>query len=149
MLTRTEILHLENLMTEQIDTVDRYYLGCLLFALYARCRWSDLASVESLEFDFMFRKGRITGFAEARTREHKTGGHEEKRAMYMPLVAPAVGLSKGSWAQEWQRSIHERTEHRLRCQALWRNLQGFRLERQVQLATPGKQRGIGTFGNFP
>ena len=25
----------------------------------------------------------------------------------MPLVAPAVGLSKGSWAQEWQRSMRE------------------------------------------
>jgi hypothetical protein len=106
-LTRTEILHLENLMTQQLEAVDHYYLGCILFALFARCRWSDLACVESLEFDFMFRKGRITGFAEARTRERKTGGHEERRALFMPLVAPAVGLSKGSWAQEWQRAMKE------------------------------------------
>mgnify|MGYP001827075038 FL=1 len=104
-LTRLEILHLETLMSEQIDIVDRYYLGCLLFALFARCRWSDLAAVDTLEFDLLFRQGRVTGFVEARTREHKTGGHEERRALYMPLVAPAVGLGKQSWAQDWQRSM--------------------------------------------
>jgi hypothetical protein len=105
-LSRLEILHLETLMLGPLDTVDKYYLGCILFALYARCRWSDMADIFSLDFDFMFRKNRITGFVEARTREHKTGGHEEKRALYMPFVAPAVGLSLKSWAQEWQRVMN-------------------------------------------
>ena len=102
-LSRLEVLHLEHLLLGELDTVDKYYLGCLLFALYARCRWSDMAAVESLEFDLMFRRSRVTGFVEARTREHKTGGREEKKSLYMPLVAPAVGLSLRSWAQEWQR----------------------------------------------
>ena len=46
-LSRLEVLHLETLMTGPLDVVDKYYLGCVLFALFARCRWSDLSDVFS------------------------------------------------------------------------------------------------------
>ena len=47
------------------------------------------------------------GFVEARTRVHKTGGTEEKKAMYMPFVAPILGIHKEPWALTW-RSVLEK-----------------------------------------
>ena len=33
------------------------------------------------------------GFVEVRSRVHKTGGTEEKKALFMPFIAPVAGVT--------------------------------------------------------
>ena len=103
-LTVAEVQRLEELVETAPTLLDRYFVGCLLFALYARC-WSDLRYVENLEFDILARSHDVYGFVESRTRIHKTGGHEERRAMAMPLVAPLVGISTSAWGCKWKEAM--------------------------------------------
>ena len=41
-LTLEELQTLENKVYDLPNVVDRYMVGCILYAVYARCRWSDL-----------------------------------------------------------------------------------------------------------
>ena len=60
---------------------------------------------DSLEFDYRVHETGIYGFIEARTRVHKTGTSEEKKAMQMPLVAPIQGLLSKPWSLVWKESL--------------------------------------------
>lgn len=42
-LTVEEVLKLEEIVVKGQNTIDRYFAGCLLFCLYSRARWSDIA----------------------------------------------------------------------------------------------------------
>ena len=91
-LSVEDVENLEQRVLETSSPLEGYYCGCLLFALFARCRWSDLVCLDSLEFDYRVHETGIYGFIEGRTRVHKTGASEERKAMQMPLVAPIQGL---------------------------------------------------------
>ena len=77
---------------------DKYLMGCALFVLYSRSRWSDIAQVEYLELDAVEVEGRPFGFIESSTRHQKTGTTALKKAMQMPLVSPVLGVSDVEWA---------------------------------------------------
>lgn len=51
--------------------LDRYFAGCMVFALYARARWSDMSNINTLDFDFVTKDGRRFGFVEARNSTHQ------------------------------------------------------------------------------
>ena len=104
-LTVEEVENLERRVLETSSPLECYYCGCLLFALFARCRWSDLACLDTLEFDYRVFETGIYGFIEGRTRVHKTGTSEEKKAMQMPLVAPIQGLLSKPWSLVWKESL--------------------------------------------
>ena len=104
-LSVEEVEYLETRVLETNSPLECYYCGCLLFALFARCRWSDLACLDSLEFDYRVHETGIYGFIEGRTRVHKTGTSEEKKAMQMPLVAPIQGLLSKPWSLVWKESL--------------------------------------------
>ena len=58
-----EVVHLEDtLNNETLDLFDRYAAGAFLFAVYARCRWSDLRSVNGCELDVDVSNDRLVGF---------------------------------------------------------------------------------------
>ena len=97
-LSVAEVEDLERRVLETKSPLECYYCGRFLFALFARCRWSDLACLDSLEFDFRVFETGIYGFIEGRTRVHKTGTSEEKKALQMPLVAPIQGLLSKPWS---------------------------------------------------
>ena len=87
-LTVTEVGLLETKLQTEGNLYDRYFLGCLLFALYARARWGDLASMHSLDFD-------IVEMAEG-------PASVERKAKYMPYVAPTQGVTDKPWALAWK-----------------------------------------------
>ena len=47
------------------------------------------------------------GFVEARTRIHKTSTTAERKAMYMPYVAPIQGVGDGYWGLDWKAVLEE------------------------------------------
>ena len=104
-LSVEEVEYLETRVLETSSPLECYYCGCLLFALFARCRWSDLSCLDSLEFDYRVHETGIYGFIEGRARIHKTGTSEEKKAMQMPLVAPIQGLLSKPWSLVWKESL--------------------------------------------
>eukprot|EP00435_Cladocopium_sp_Y103_P044133 s1348_g12.t1 len=58
-----EALHLEACLHDPVmNAVDRYASGAFLFALYGRCRWSDLRSVSSFELDIATEGEKVNGF---------------------------------------------------------------------------------------
>lgn len=98
-LTTDAVQYLENfLANNDEDPVDRYAAGCLLFAIFSRSRISDLRMVKSwfLDFDCLLSHG--LGYLECCTRSHKTARDVAASGLAMPLIAPALGLGKVSWA---------------------------------------------------
>eukprot|EP00438_Fugacium_kawagutii_P013640 Skav213113 [mRNA] locus=scaffold107:30039:32190:+ [translate_table: standard] len=63
------------LTVDELKRLDGYYVGCLLFALYSRARL------------------------------HKTSTTAERKAMYMPYVAPVFGVAEEAWGLGWQRAL--------------------------------------------
>eukprot|EP00435_Cladocopium_sp_Y103_P060835 s17_g22.t1 len=101
------VKRLEILCKTSPSVYDRYFIGCLLFACYSRARWSDLAHMQSFFYDTIEKEGTSYGYVEARTRVHKTSTSEERKAMYMPFVAPIQGLESFCWALEWKDALVE------------------------------------------
>ena len=46
-----EVAKLENLMLTQLDMIDKYMLGAVLFAIFSRSRWSDLLFIHRMWVD--------------------------------------------------------------------------------------------------
>eukprot|EP00438_Fugacium_kawagutii_P031214 Skav220809 [mRNA] locus=scaffold150:475959:477851:+ [translate_table: standard] len=106
-LTVDELKRLEWMVIKWDNPVDAYYVGCLLFALYSRARWSDMAHMQFFFFDVIETSQGPFGFIEAKTRLHKTSTTAERKAMYMPYVAPVFGVAEEAWGLGWQRALLE------------------------------------------
>ena len=99
-----EVLHLEEtLNNEDLDLYDRYAAGAFLFAVYARCRWSDLRSVHGCELDIDLSNDKLVGFISFNTFSHKTASQVAKHGLPMPLIAPIWGLNSPPWAMTWKK----------------------------------------------
>ena len=101
-LTVEEVEKLEEAVVKGQNPIDRYFAGCLLFCLYSRARWSDIANVDSIEWDVADVGKEKFGFVETRTRITKTSTTEEKKTMWMPFVAPINGLGPFPWGLAWK-----------------------------------------------
>ena len=100
-LTVEAVAKLEKLVAGRLlCTVDTYVLGGLLFALFSRSRWSDLKQIRSIWIDFDD-DDCVSGFVEARTREHKTSNTVRTKRRAMPLVAPFPGVTEAGWVAAW------------------------------------------------
>ena len=100
-LTVEAVAKLEKLVAGRLlCTVDTYVLGGLLFALFSRSRWSDLKQIRSIWIDFDD-DDCVSGFVEARTREHKTSNTVRTKRRAMPLVAPFPGVTEVGWVAAW------------------------------------------------
>ena len=84
-LTVVEIQNLEHQLENAKYALDRYYIGCLLFAVYSRSRWSDMANLDTFEFDII------------ETRTYKT--------LYMPFVAPIWGITATPWGVNFKLAL--------------------------------------------
>eukprot|EP00435_Cladocopium_sp_Y103_P033131 s4531_g8.t1 len=96
---------LETMVESAENILDKYFAGCMLFAIYSRARWSDLASMQSFFFDVIDTEFGPFGFVESRTRIYKTSNSAEKKALYLPFVAPIHGVSENPWALSWQKTL--------------------------------------------
>ena len=76
------------------------FCGMVLFCVYGRARWSDAQHSQSVLWD-EDTEGEIQ-FVECSTAVHKTCRALSMRHMFLPLTAPAHGVSRGNWAQRWK-----------------------------------------------
>ena len=88
-------------MQEPLDPIDKYMLGAVIFAILSRSRWSDLKFIDQIWIDKMEYKGELYGFVEACTKHHKTATTLTKKQLYMPLVAPVLGVTTVDWTKHW------------------------------------------------
>ena len=100
-LTVEAVAKLEKLVAgETLCDVDTYVLGGLVFCLYSRSRWSDLKMLLCIWVDFDS-DDQVSGFVEARTRDHKTNNTAKTKRRAMPLVAPFPGVTDANWVKAW------------------------------------------------
>ena len=84
------------LSNESLHVMDRAVVAYLLFALYGRCRNSDLLMIHSIEKDF----NEAGGFVIVRTSHHKTGRMAALKTRLMPIVIPARGVDGSIWVEK-------------------------------------------------
>lgn len=76
----------------------------MIFAILSRSRWSDLRYIHQIWIDKLEYKGELLGFVEACTQHHKTATSLTKKQLYMPLVAPVLGVTRVDWTKHWMRA---------------------------------------------
>eukprot|EP00435_Cladocopium_sp_Y103_P066092 s702_g28.t1 len=84
------------LVDENVHITDRAVVAYLLFALYGRCRNSDLLHIHALHQDFDD-KG---GFLIIETSNHKSGRLASLKTRLMPIVIPARGVDGSIWTAD-------------------------------------------------
>ena len=106
-LTATEVASLEKLMLKEMNHVDKYMLGAVLFCLYSRSRWSDVKHIHQLWIEEGSHEGELFGFIEGTTQHHKCATSVIKKRQFMPLVCPLLGITGCNWVEAWMSSWSE------------------------------------------
>ena len=78
---------------------DRAMCGMILFCTYGRSRWSDSQHAEGLIQD-RDDQG-LLHFLEIKASVHKTARALHLRHMFLPVAAPAVGVTDECWGEQW------------------------------------------------
>ena len=97
--TVVQLKRLHEVLREGPEMWDRAMAGMLLFCIYGRARWSDAQHAEELLPDFDG-QGQIVHL-EVRTAVHKTARAFHLRHMFLPLSAPATGVTNDAWGAQW------------------------------------------------
>ena len=79
-----------------LHLMDRTMVAYILFALYGRCRHSDLAMIKSFEADF----SDDGGYVVIHTCTYKTGRLASLKTRLMPIVLPARGVDGCIWVAD-------------------------------------------------
>ena len=99
-----EVASLEKLMMTDMNSVDEYMLGAVLFCLFSRSRWSDVKYIQQVWIEEDSHEGEIFGFVEGRTQHHKSATSLTKKRRFMPLVCPLLGVTGCNWVESWMAS---------------------------------------------
>eukprot|EP00435_Cladocopium_sp_Y103_P070167 s38_g34.t1 len=103
-LTVRQILRLHaTLVCEDAHITDRAVIAYILFALYGRCRNSDLLHIRSMHLDF----NDEGGFAIIETCNHKSGRLAALKTRLMPIIVPARGIDGSIWISAALSVFHE------------------------------------------
>ena len=78
---------------------DRAMCGMILFCTYGRSRWSDSQHAEGLLQD-RDAEGTLH-FLEVKSAVHKTARALHLRHMFLPVAAPALGVTSDCWGEQW------------------------------------------------
>eukprot|EP00435_Cladocopium_sp_Y103_P050486 s403_g15.t1 len=78
-----------------VHVVDRAVIAYILFALYGRCRNSDLQLIHSLHRDFDSEGGYVV----METCNHKSGRKAALKTKLMPIVVPVRGVDGSMWVE--------------------------------------------------
>ena len=96
-LTVSQVKGLHRALRDQSrHAVDRAVIAYILFALYGRCRNSDLLMIHSVKPDF----SESGGFVTIQTCNHKTGRTAMLKARLLPIVIPARGVDGSVWVAD-------------------------------------------------
>ena len=104
-----DVIRLENICTGEIprSSVDVVMAGFVLFMVYARARHSDAQHVSTLVFDLDSRGNLPSGFVDAEVKKTKTSYTVERKTKFLPMLAPARGLSGKCWASGWKAALEK------------------------------------------
>ena len=83
----------KSLRDSTLHLMDRAVIAYVLFALYGRCRNSDLLMIHSVESDF----DDAGGYVIIQTCNHKTGRLASLKSRLLPIVVPARGVDGLIW----------------------------------------------------
>lgn len=100
-LTVKELRVLHSVLEQDHDIWNQAFSGMVLFVTYSRSRWTDAQQASALLFDRDDSDN--IAFVEAATGVHKTVHALQHRHQFLPLVAPAIGVSEGNWASKWEK----------------------------------------------
>ena len=103
--TQEQVLVLHHVVSRGVDVRDRCKAGYDLFCIYASCRHDDAMAPEKAVADID--EGGF-GFLELYTCKHKVANTDERRSVFLPLVAITPGIYRdSSWALDWIRARSE------------------------------------------
>ena len=103
-LKALEVAALEKMMLTEMNPVDKYMLGAVLFCLFSRSRWSDVKHIQQFWIEESSHEGEIFGFIEGWTQHHKSASSLAKKRRFMPLVCPLLGITGSNWIEAWMHS---------------------------------------------
>ena len=86
-------------LRESEEIWNRVMAGMILFCVYARARWSDAQHAEAMLEDRD--SDGIIQFLEAKTAVHKTARAYHLRHQFLPMAAPAYGVTDDNWGFQW------------------------------------------------
>ena len=98
-LTADQVRWLQTFAQSDEPQYERYLAASFLFMIYARARHSDLRRSQDLSVD-RDENGRPV-YIECGVLNPKQSKASRRRNMFLPLVAPAVGICQEPWATEW------------------------------------------------
>jgi hypothetical protein len=101
-LTADELRVLEHLTINAEDVRDKVASGFFTSQFHTRGRFSDLQFSKHVIPDFQADGG---GFLEFKALDVKTSTSMQAKCTFMPLTAPAVGVSRTSWAESWFQTL--------------------------------------------
>ena len=83
------------------DLRDRYGVGVILFAIFARARFGDLRRLQGVlkEISDLDLKKTEVGYLEARSTSHKMRSVGNRIGLPLPMIAPIKGFSKHVWGK--------------------------------------------------
>ena len=101
--TVSELKFLEDMLFGKYNRswADRHFVGCILFMVYARARFSDMMNVCELVIEAFELDGKRDGFAEAKVTRSKTSYNMDRRVRLLPMSATIRGVTDRLWADQW------------------------------------------------
>ena len=94
----SEVGKLRHILEHDTDEGDKLFCGTVLFMVYVRVRRSDVQHATQILFD---RAEGDIHFAEVLTGHHKIMRALQHRHPFLPLIAPATGVTEWNWATLW------------------------------------------------
>ena len=99
--TVEQLRRLHTILREGDELWDQAMCGMILFCTYCRSRWSDAQHAEELILD-KDEHGALH-FLEIKSSVHKTARSFHLRHMFLPVAAPATGVTNDCWGEQWMR----------------------------------------------
>ena len=75
------------------DVFDTASAGFILLGIYGRCRHSDLCNIDHIVQDF----DESDGYIELFTRVHKSARGAVRKALFLPILIPVLGVTGTNW----------------------------------------------------
>eukprot|EP00439_Symbiodinium_sp_Y106_P043329 s8139_g5.t1 len=103
----SEVLKLEVFLSDYSNSaIDRFGVGCLLFAIFSIARLGDLKAIDSFELDY--EEGHEAyGYIETTSFSHKSRMSSNSQGYQMKLVAPVRGIGPGTWGVDFVNAASE------------------------------------------
>ena len=97
-----QLQRLHEVLRDGPELWDQVMSGMILFCVYRRSRWSDSQHAECLIPDFDL-EGKLQ-FLEIKSAVHKTARAFHLRHMFLPVAAPAYGVTQDCWGEQWMKA---------------------------------------------